>query len=397
MHVGGPLLVLAGAGSGKTRVITFRIAKLLARGVPARAIAALTFTNKAAAEMRERVAALINDRQAASELTICTFHSLGLNILKLERKALGFGRGFVIYDAADQLGCIREILRTIDFRGGRRFDVKAIQTRISLAKNAFITPEQYEPAEGDEYDEITAEVFPRYREALRGYAAVDFDDLITETVRLLDDDEPSRERWSNKFRYVMVDEFQDTNRAQLMMVKHFVAHHNNLVVVGDDDQSIYSWRGADSTNILQFDKMFPGARIVKLEQNYRSTTVILAAANALIANNTQRHDKKLWTSLPGSDLIVHAVASTVDQEAQFVAREIEVLRKQGYSYRDFAVLYRSNMQTKVLEEELRLARVPYVMYGGQQFFERKEVKDVIAYLRLALNDRDEISLRRIIN
>lgn len=396
-HVGGPLLVLAGAGSGKTRVITFRIASLLERGVPPRAIAALTFTNKAAAEMRERVGALVGDPRAASQLTIGTFHSLGLQILKTERKALGFGRGFVIYDAADQLGCIREILRTINFDGGRRFDVKAIQTRISLAKNAFVAPDEYAPAEGDEYDEITAEVYPRYREALGAYAAVDFDDLITETVRLIDREDRVRERWSNRFQYVMVDEFQDTNRAQLLMVKHFVAHHNNLVVVGDDDQSIYSWRGADPTNILQFDRMFPGARVVKLEQNYRSTTTILDAANALIAHNTQRHDKKLWSRMPGTDPIVHAVAPTVDAEARWVAEEIEALRKQGYSYRDFAVLYRSNIQTKVLEEELRVARVPYTMFGGQQFFERKEVKDVIAYVRLALNDRDEISLRRIVN
>ncbi len=396
-HGSGPLLVLAGAGSGKTRVITHRIAHLVRGGIPARAIAALTFTNKAAGEMRERIAALLGNRKQAGELTMGTFHSLGLRMLKEERKALGFPRGFVIYDAADQLGVVRELLRRIDI-GGRRFDVKAILTRISLAKNAFISPEQYAPAAEDEYDEITAEVYPRYQEALRAYAAVDFDDLICEPVRLLDQRDEVRERWAGKYRFVLVDEFQDTNRAQLLLVKHLVAEHGNLCVVGDDDQSIYSWRGADPTNILEFDRVFPGARIVKLEQNYRSTPNILAAANAVIANNTQRHGKELWSATGEGPRIVQAVAPDVAVEAQFVAREIGVLRdSEGRRWRDFAVLYRSNIQTRILEEEFRALGVPYNMVGGQQFYERKEVKDLIAYLRLALNPRDEISLRRVIN
>ncbi len=396
-HGTGPLLVLAGAGSGKTRVITHRIAHLVRGGIPARAIAALTFTNKAAGEMRERIAALLGNRKQASELTMGTFHSLGLRLLKEERKALGFPRGFVIYDSADQLGVVREILRRIDV-GGRRFDVKAILTRISLAKNAFISPEEYDPAAEDEYDEITAEVYPRYQEALHAYAAVDFDDLICQPVRLLDQLDEVRERWAGKFRYVMVDEFQDTNRAQLLLVKHLVAEHSNLCVVGDDDQSIYSWRGADPTNILEFDRVFPGAHIVKLEQNYRLTPNILAAANAVIANNSQRHGKELWSATGEGPRIVHAVAPDVASEAQFVAREINALRDgDGRHWRDFAVLYRSNIQTRVLEEEFRALGVPYTMVGGQQFYERKEVKDLIAYLRLALNPRDEISLRRVIN
>ncbi len=396
-HGTGPLLVLAGAGSGKTRVITFRIAHLLARGIPARAIGALTFTNKAAEEMRERIALLLGDRKTARQLTMGTFHSLGLQILKAEREALGFPRGFVIYDSADQLGCVREILRQVD-SGGRRYDVKAILSRISLAKNAFVAPEAYAPHEGDEYDEITAEVYPRYQEALRAYAAVDFDDLITEPVRLFQTLPEVRERWSSKFRHLMVDEYQDTNRAQLMLVRNLVADHHNLCVVGDDDQSIYSWRGADTANILRFAEMFEGARVVKLEQNYRSTATILKAANAVIANNSERHDKALWSELGDGEPIVHAVAPTAEDEAKFVAREIERLRSEfSRAYSDFAILYRSNMQTKILEEELRTERVPYAMFGGQQFFERKEVKDLIAYLRLALNDRDEIALRRVIN
>ncbi len=401
-HTSGPLLVLAGAGSGKTRVITHRIARLLQSGIPPSAIAALTFTNRAAEEMRERVADLLGSRKAASDLTMGTFHSLGLRILRAERKAIGYPRGFVIYDTADQLGLLREILRTID-AGDRRFDVRAILTRISLAKNAFVFPEDYEAeyADGflgyDEYQEITAHVYPRYQESLRAYAALDFDDLITRTVKLIEDDAEVRGRWQQRFRYVMVDEYQDTNRAQLMMVKHLVAEHGNLCVVGDDDQSIYSWRGADSRNILSFDRMFPGAEVVKLEQNYRSTPTILAAANAVIAHNVDRHGKVLWSDVADGGKVAHAVASGADAEARFVAREIGQLCRQGQRYRDIAILYRSNLQAKALEEELRTAEIPYVMYGGQQFFERKEVKDVIAYLRLALNTRDEISLRRIIN
>jgi superfamily I DNA/RNA helicase len=395
-HGSGPLLVLAGAGSGKTRVITYRIAHLLAGGIPPQAIAALTFTNRAAEEMRERVAALLGDRKTASQLTMGTFHALGLQILRSEHDALGYPRGFVIYDTADQLGVVRELLRRID--SGRRFEVRAILTRISLAKNAFVFPEHYAPNENDEYDQITAEIYPRYQEALRAYAAVDFDDLLTTTVRLLDENERVRERWQNKFRYVMVDEYQDTNRAQLMFVKHLVAAHENLCVVGDDDQSIYSWRGADPTNILHFDRMFPRARVVKLEQNYRSTPTILNAANAVIANNTDRHGKKLWSELADGDKIVHAVAVDVESEVRFVATEISALVGSGkLRHRDVAVLYRSNVQARELEEALRTAQIPYVMYGGQQFYERKEVKDLIAYLRLALNDRDEIALRRVIN
>jgi DNA helicase-2/ATP-dependent DNA helicase PcrA len=395
-HGGGPILVLAGAGSGKTRVITYRIAHLLAQGIPARAICAVTFTNKAAAEMRERIAALLKDKKTASELTIGTFHALGLSILKTERKALGLPRGFAIYDQSDQLGAVREAMRALH-DGDRRYDVKAVLTRISLAKNAFISPDEYEGNPADEYDEITRHVYPKYQEGLRACAAFDFDDLIVEPVRLWRRDDDAGRRWAERFHYVMVDEFQDTNRAQLEMVRHLVSLHGNLCVVGDDDQSIYSWRGADPTNILRFAELFPGAKIVKLEQNYRSTTTILAAANEVIANNTKRHGKKLWTQSPAGEVITHAVAPNAEEEAKWLAREIRQLRSDGRKWSDIAVLYRSNLQAKVVEEELRAAEVPYVMYGGQQFFERKEVKDVIAYLRIALNPRDELAVRRVIN
>jgi len=395
-HERGPILVLAGAGSGKTRVITYRIAHLLAQGVPPSAICAVTFTNKAAEEMRERVAHVLGDRELARQLTIGTFHALGLQILKMERAALGLPRGFAIYDQSDQLGAVREAMRALH-DGDRRYDVKAILSRISLAKNAFIAPDDYEGNAADEYDAITVHVYPKYQEALRACAAFDFDDLIVEPVRLWERDALVRERWANRFQYVMVDEFQDTNRAQLRMVQALVANHGNLCVVGDDDQSIYSWRGADPTNILTFDKLFPGAKIVKLEQNYRSTKSILAAANEVISNNKDRHGKQLWSQLGDGELLTHAVAATAEDEAKWIALEIRALHEAGRRWSDFAILYRSNLQAKVLEEELRALEVPYVMYGGQQFFERKEVKDVLAYLRVAVSPRDELALRRVIN
>jgi len=403
-HGGGPLLVLAGAGSGKTRVITFRIAHLLAGGIPPQAICAVTFTNKAAEEMRERVAGLLRDKATARALTIGTFHALGLSILRAERKALGMPRGFTIYDQSDQLGALREALRAVrEFGkdGERRYDVKAILTRISLAKNAFVAADAYQGNPADDYDAITAQVYPKYQEQLRACAAFDFDDLIVEPVRLFERDAEAGRRWAERFRFVMVDEFQDTNRAQLRLVEQLTRDHGNLVVVGDDDQSIYSWRGADPTNILRFGDRFPSAKIVKLEQNYRSTKTILGAANQVIANNKQRHGKVLWSKLGDGEPITHAVAATPEDEAKWVAREIHDLHKGGPDggrrWSDIAVMYRSNLQAKILEEELRAASVPYVMYGGQQFFERKEVKDVLAYLRVALNHRDELALRRVIN
>jgi superfamily I DNA/RNA helicase len=396
MHDRGPLLVLAGAGSGKTRVITHRIAHLLDRGVGADEICAVTFTNKAAAEMRERVVHLLRDRAVARELVIGTFHALGLTILRSERKALGLPGGFAVYDQSDQLGVVREAMRTIH-DGDRRYDAKAVLTRISLAKNAFVAPDEYEGNPADDYDEITQQIYPKYQDALRACAAFDFDDLIVEPVRLWRRDAGAHTRWTSRFRYVMVDEFQDTNRAQLEMVRHLVEAHGNLCVVGDDDQSIYSWRGADPTNILRFAELFPGAKVVKLEQNYRSTKTVLAAANAVIANNTKRHGKTLWSEVGDGEPITHAVAATAEDEASWLAREIRALRAAGRKWGDVAVMYRSNMQAKIVEEELRAAEVPYVMYGGQQFFERKEVKDVLAYLRVALNPRDELALRRVIN
>ncbi len=393
--VDGPLLVLAGAGSGKTRVITYRVGHLLERGVSPTEICAVSFTNKAADEMRERVEKLVG-RGPAHKLTLSTFHALGLQMLKKERAALGFPSGFTIYDAADQLGVVRECLRDIHL-DDRRFDAKAIQFRISRWKNAFLGPGDV-PESEHEYDEIAREVYPRYQRALAGFHALDFDDLIVETVRLLDRDEAVRARWQARFRYLMVDEYQDTNRTQFLLVRHLAALHGNLCVVGDDDQSIYAWRGAEAGHILEFERHFPGARRVTLEENYRSTPPILAAANAVIAHNGRRHEKKLFTRKPGGDKLQLVVAQDPDAEARFVAEEIDLLRaRRGYKLGDCAILYRSNVQARPFEEALRTQRLPYRMIGGQAFFERKEVKDAIAYLKAALHPRDEISLRRIVN
>jgi DNA helicase-2/ATP-dependent DNA helicase PcrA len=276
--------------------------------------------------------------------------------------------------------------------------VKSILTRISLAKNGFVAPDDYKIHTGDEYDEITAVVYGKYQQALRNFAALDFDDLITEVVNLFQRNAEVRERWANKFRHLLVDEYQDTNRAQVMMIRTLIQANNNLCVVGDDDQSIYSWRGADTGNILGFGKMFPGAKIIKLEQNYRSTPNILNAANAVIENNEDRYGKSLWSAHKEGPSITHAIAPDSAAEARFIALEIERLcSEEQRPYRDFAILYRSNLQAKILEEELLERQIPYQMFGGQQFFERKEVKDVIAYLRVSLNPRDEIALRRIVN
>jgi DNA helicase II / ATP-dependent DNA helicase PcrA len=382
LHGEGPLLVLAGAGSGKTRVLTYRVAHLLERGYPARAICALSFTNRAADEMTERLASLVGDRDAR-ELTASTFHALGLSLLKAHRPR------FTIYDTSDQLGVIREILRGVRI-DDRRFEPRAILQRISRAKNGFTVPQE----SGDDYDAVTALVYPRYQEALAGFAALDFDDLIVESVKLLDEKPAARPA----FHFVLVDEYQDTNRAQLELLRRLAAGHDNVTVVGDDDQSIYSWRGAETANLIGFEAHFRGAKIVKLEQNYRSTPTILAAANAVIENNKVRHAKALWSSARAGDKVVVAVTPDADAEAKFVCDEIERLRlDEGRRHRDVAILYRANLQARPIEEALLGRRMPFVMHGGQQFFERKEVKDVIAYLQVALNPRDEIALRRIIN
>ena len=402
VHGDGPLLVLAGAGSGKTRVITNRIARLLALGVPASAILAVTFTNKAAGEMLERVVGLVGQR-AAQGLTVCTFHAFGLQLLQRESRYLGFGQGFSIFDQSDAAGTIRELLRTLEVDGGRRLDIGAIVSRISLAKNSFQGPDEMPDGgdlDGDAalYQQIAKLVYGKYVAALKGFHALDFDDLICEPVRLLSKFDELRERWQRRFRYVLVDEYQDTNRVQLELLRQLAGAHKNLTVVGDDDQSIYGWRGADVTNILAFEEHFAGAKVVKLEQNYRSRKPILDAANAVVAAMpAKKYLKALFTERVGGEPIQLVNCSIPEVEASFVASEIQRLVTTGTPPGEIAVMYRSNKQAELLETALRERDLAYTLVGGQSFFERKEVKDLLCYLRLAVNPIDEISLRRVLN
>jgi DNA helicase-2/ATP-dependent DNA helicase PcrA len=390
------MLVLAGAGSGKTRVVTARIARLLERGVLARSILAVTFTNKAAEEMKERVIGLSGDK-LAKELVVSTFHSFGLRVLSAETRALGLRNGqFTIFDEGDAAGAVREILRSI--RAERRYDVSAILARISQAKANLWEDGDLPDREADEYDEITRIVWPKYRAALKGFCAFDFDDLVTEPVRLWKRRGDVLERWQERFRYVLVDEYQDTNHAQLELVRLLSDGHKNIAVVGDDDQSIYAWRGADVSNILEFEKQFPGARIVKLEQNYRSTSAVLSVANSVLARTeAKRHKKVLRATRAGGTIVSLVAAEDSDLEAAFVADEIKRLTGGGQAASEVAILYRSNRQSEPIESALKERSIPVQVLGGTQFYDRKEVKDLLAYLRVALNPRDEISLRRVIN
>lgn len=396
-HHAGPLLVLAGAGSGKTRVITHRIAALVARGVPAKAILALTFTNKAAGEMAERAAHVLKDQKAGSSqgLTVCTFHAFGLQVLTRERKVLG--GTFTLFDQGDSLSVVKEILARM--KGGKSYDASAVVSRISNAKNGFVTPQDFIEREGDEYDEMAKIVYPRYVAAMRNFRAYDFDDLVCEVARLWTDTPEVLARWQERYRYILVDEYQDTNRAQLALLTKLADAHKNICVVGDDDQSIYAWRGADVRNILDFEEHFAGAQVIKLEQNYRSDAPILDVANAVIgARKDSKYKKFLMTDRTGGARVGLGVASGPESEAKWVVEQVRTLWRDEHVHpRDIAILFRSNSQGKLLEEFLREHGIPYRLIGGQQFFERKEVKDCLSFLKVALNRRDELALRRVIN
>ncbi len=400
-HDLGPLLVLAGAGSGKTGVVTQRIARLIGCGVPARAILAMTFTNKAAAEMQERVVRL-SGAKACKGLLVCTFHRFGLKVLSKEHKALGLrGGSFGIFDRGDCAGLVRDALRLI--AGGRQYDVGAIINRISLAKNAFLDADGYAQAvaeSDDEYDEITSRVFPRYVASLRSLQAFDFDDLVCEPVRLWRRRPDVLERWRMRFRYLIVDEYQDTNQAQLEMLRLLASEHRNLCVVGDDDQAIYAWRGADVRNILDFDKHFVGAKIVRLERNYRSSEAILAVANTVLrASSSPRHEKKLIATRGAGVSVKLATTQDGETEASFVAERAQQIIDSGDGRpADIAVLYRSNLQAGEIESALKARAIPYQLFGGTQTFERKEVKDLLAYLAVAVDPHaSELALRRSLN
>ncbi len=399
-HDLGPILVLAGAGSGKTGVVTQRIARLIRAGVPAATILAMTFTNKAAAEMQERVTRLVGAK-ATRGLLICTFHRFGLEVLGREVKALGFrGSRFAIYDRADCVGVLRDVIRPIFT--GKSHDIHAILNRISLAKNAFIDPiafTKFAMKSDHEYDEITALAYPKYVSTLSALQAFDFDDLVCEPVRLWRRREDVLKRWRMRYRYVIVDEYQDTNTAQLDLLRLLVHDHKNLCVVGDDDQAIYAWRGADVRNILDFDRHFKGAKVVRLERNYRSTKAVLDVANAVLeASTTQRHAKRLIPTQGEGEKVQLITAADNDTECKFVADSIHKLVDRGTARpKEIAVLYRSNLQAGELEAELKARGVPYQLFGGTQTFERKEVKDVLAYLAVAVDHDDELSVRRSIN
>ena len=394
-HDEGPLLVLAGAGSGKTRVIIARIARLLAGGVQPSSILAVTFTNKAANEMRERIGATVGD-ETASAIWLSTFHSFGVRFVREEAKALGLGSRFTIFDQGDSLGVVRELLRT-EAKADRQLDAQAILSRISLWKNALLKPGEVR-AKGDEYDQAAVSIYGAYESTLADMHAVDFDDLVIKPVVLLRDRPGIRSKWRTRFAHVLVDEFQDTNVAQLDLVRLLANDRGNVCVVGDDDQSIYGWRGACVDNILDFEQHFPGAVVTKLEQNYRSRASILNVANAAIEKSPKRPYAKVLKPVRESGPPVRmCVLPEPQEEAKFVASEIRKLQREGTDPREIAVLYRSNTQAKLLEEELRVAGIAYRVFGGTKFFDRKEIKDGIAYMRVALNPRDELSLRRIVN
>ncbi|MBI1921833.1 MAG: UvrD-helicase domain-containing protein [Geobacter sp.] len=396
-HTEGALLVLAGAGSGKTRVITYRIAHLLLHNcIPAENILAVTFTNKAAKEMQERVGELVG-KQAARRMVISTFHSLGVRILRRDIHRLGYKRNFSIYSGSDQLGLVRQLVRELDAEG-RRFNAETLIWKISAAKNRFILPHEFQPSFGDEYEVMAAQLYPRYQLSLKAFNAIDFDDIIMLTVELLENHPEAREYWQQKFRYLMVDEYQDTNPPQYRLISALAQGSGNLCVVGDDDQAIYGWRGADVANILGFEKDYPGCVVIRLEQNYRSTSTILNAANQVIKNNPKRKEKTLWTASGEGRPIDLLITEDEEEEATAVVERMQLERmRSNIGYRDFAILYRTNAQSRAFEEQLRFEDIPYVLIGGMQFYERKEVKDVIAYLKVIANPQDEVSLLRIVN
>ncbi len=391
-YLDGPLLVLAGAGSGKTRVITRKIAYLIEQcGMNPGNIAAITFTNKAAKEMQERVADLMPNHNL-SALTVCTFHALGVKILRREAKAAGLKPQFSILDSSDVTQIIADIASNAD-----KARLRNIQWIISSWKNALISPDEAVKLVKDEESEAAARAYPEYQRTLRAYQAVDFDDLIGVPVALFEQHPEVRERWQNKLRYLLVDEYQDTNRAQYLLLKHLCGVRGALTAVGDDDQAIYAWRGADVENLRQLQYDYQKLKVIKLEQNYRSTTRILRTANTLIANNTKLFDKKLWSEHGAGDRITIFTARDAEHEAEWVAMKIATHKfEHRTQFSDYAILYRGNHQARLFESHLRNQKIPYVISGGQSFFDKPEIKDITCYLRLLLNSDDDLAFIRAI-
>jgi ATP-dependent DNA helicase UvrD/PcrA len=397
-HGKGPLLILAGAGSGKTRVLTHRIAYLVRDlHVPARAILAVTFTNKAANEMRQRLERLV-PKEALAELTVGTFHAFCARLLRRHAREVGIEPSFVIYDEADQRALMRRAMEDAGL-GERLVPPGAIAATISNAKNELRGPADLTANARGQLERAAAIVWPRYEALLRENNAVDFDDLLLLAVRLFETSDSALERWQDRFEHILVDEYQDTNRAQYSLLRYLTGWKQDLAVVGDDDQSVFSWRGADLRNILDFERDFPNTTVVKLEQNYRSTQRILDAAHSIVRNNGARKEKKLWTDRAGGDDVVVIEAYDEHHEAELIAREIEKLQRAGEAKgpRDVAILYRTNAQSRAIEDVFRQWGLAYQVVGGVSFYERREVKDVLAYLRLVRNPQDTVALARVVN
>ncbi|HLF14976.1 MAG TPA: UvrD-helicase domain-containing protein [Bacteroidota bacterium] len=393
--VGGPLLVLAGPGSGKTRVLTYRIAHLLSLGVPPWKILSLTFTNKAAGEMRDRILKLVGDN--GLKIWMGTFHSMFARIMRIDGAALGYGSNFTIYDAADSQGLMKNIQQHLGVPP-QQFSTAGLQSRISSAKNQLIDPDSYAAAANDLLAEKTAVIYAEYEKQLRWNNALDFDDLLVRPIDLFRRHPAILEKYADRFHFVLVDEYQDTNRAQYVLLRLLVGKRRNICAVGDDAQSIYSFRGADIRNILEFEKDFPEAKVVRLEQNYRSTGTILSAADHVIRRNRDRLAKNLWTENPGGEPVTVMTCDGDREEAAVIVGAIfDEVRSRQLDFRDFAVMYRTNAQSRVLEDALRRNAIPYRLIGGVEFYQRKEIKDVLAYLRLVVNPADNESFNRIVN
>ena len=392
----GPLLVLSGAGTGKTRVITYRVAHLVDQRVSPASILAVTFTKKAALEMRDRVAQLVG-KKAAKDMVISTFHSFCVRVLREDIEWLGYKANFTIADANDQLSIMRAALREI-VAPGQEFDPALVLFKVGRAKNDSLSAKQLQNRAVDDLDLVTAAAYKRYQETLEAQNTLDFDDMLLLTVKLFKKRKDVLRKYQRRFQYVMVDEYQDTNHAQYQLLRSISAKRRNICVVGDDDQSIYGWRGAHVGNILNFERDFRGTNVIRLEQNYRSTAIILEAANAVVANNVRRKKKRLWTNNGTGQLIDCIEAADEREEADEVVRRIAqtALDKKG-SFDDCAILYRTNAQSRTFEEKLRLRRIPYTVVGGLKYYDRKEIRDVMAYFRAIVNPDDEASLRRIID
>jgi len=391
-HGEGPLLVVAGAGSGKTRVITRRVAYLVEQGVAPWKILAITFTNKAAGEMRARVRDLVGE----GRVWVSTFHSMCARMLRQFPDAIGYERDFTIYDAADSLGCIKECMKRLEI-DTEHWTPAAVQSAISNAKNDLLTVSDFESRAGSFFGRVAARVYALYQATLQQNQAVDFDDLLFHVARLLREDTPFRRHWTTRFDHVLIDEYQDTNHAQYLIARELAAATRNICATGDPAQSIYGWRGADIRNILDFVKEYPDAKVVKLEENFRSTGHILKAAERVIVNNTERIDRALYTRGEDGAKVRVIGADDEEQEAEAVLSRIQKLRADGYRYGDMAVFYRTNFQSRVIERVLGLEGIPYVIVGTVEFYNRKEIKDILAYLRLVVNPRDDVAALRAIN